>query len=471
MRLTGDKIKVLHIITRFDKGGSAENTFQTVCGLDKGRYEVVLAAGAGVNETDEPIAKPGNSGFISAKETALQAVYKRDAESLATAENIAAVQASGARLIFVRHLARELNPFLDVAAFVSLCGIIRREKPDIVHTHTSKAGFLGRWAAWLCRVPAIIHTPHGHVFWGYFKSSKTRLFIVLERLTARITDRLVMLTPQEMKDHLRFRIAPEEKFTIIHSGVDLGRFDPMRFPPAKKAMDVKHFENDSRGHFTEKRYPEYVENTKFPNMSGMPLEENPGTFQISEVPEKKIVIGTVGRLTAIKGQDVLIRAFTELSETRDDIFLVLLGEGERRAELEELAIHLKVSENIRFLGWRPDVPEVIATFDIFCLPSLNEGMGKVIVEAMAMGLPVVASDIGGIKDLVQNGENGLLTPPGDAHALSEALALLCRDPERRRRMGTAGRLIAPLYSSEEMTKKIELLYESIGGKAALPHTT
>lgn len=396
-------LKVLHIITRFDKGGSAENTFQTVYGLDKARYEVVLAAGAGVNE--------------------------RDAESLATEENIAAVQAAGARLLFVRHLVRELNPFLDMAAFFSLCGIIRREKPDIVHTHTSKAGFLGRWAAWLCRVPVIMHTPHGHVFWGYFKPAKTRLFIVLERLTARITDAFIMLTPQEMKDHLALRIAPEEKFTVIHSGVDLGKFDYEKF----------RFDNQKR--------------------------------TLPEVHENKVVIGTVGRLTAIKGQDVLLRALAELRQAGQEVFLVLLGEGERRNELEDLARRLKISGNICFLGWRPDVAAVMSSFDIFCLPSLNEGMGKVVVEAMAMGLPVIASDIGGIKDLVHNGENGLLVPPGDAQALAHALALLCRDPGKRRRMGAAGRLVAPLYSAEEMTKKIELLYESIGGKASLPHAT
>lgn len=385
-------VKVLHIITRFDKGGSAENTFQTVCGLDKARYEVVLAAGAGVNE--------------------------RDAESLATEENIAAVHASGARLLFVRHLVRELNPFLDTAAFFSLCGIIRREKPDIVHTHTSKAGFLGRWAAWLCRVPTIIHTPHGHVFWGYFKPLKTRLFIVLERLTARITDALIMLTPQEMKDHLALRIAPEEKFTVIHSGVDLGKFD--------------------------------YETFRFDNQKGT----------LPEVPENKVVIGTVGRLTAIKGQDVLLRALTELRQAGQEAFLVLLGEGERRNELEDLAGRLKISGNICFLGWRPDVAAVMASFDIFCIPSLNEGMGKVVVEAMAMGLPVIASDIGGIKDLVHNGENGLLVPPGDAHALAEGLALLCRDPEKRRRLGAAGKKLAPSYNVPAMVTKIENLYAS-----------
>ncbi|MBW6486205.1 MAG: glycosyltransferase family 4 protein [Syntrophobacterales bacterium] len=392
MHPSGDKIKVIHIITRFDKGGSAENTFLTVCGLDKERYQVALVTGT------------------------LSGTNSNDPENIAIAANIAELKANGVRLIFVPSLVRELNPVADLRAFLSLCKIIRREKPDIVHTHTSKAGMLGRWAARLCRVPAVIHTPHGHVFWGYFNPAKTRLFIMLERWTARITDALIMLTPQELQDHLGWGIAPREKFTVIHSGVNLKKFSS-----AQSRSDRKR--------------------------------------AISEVPENMVVIGTVGRLTAIKGQDVLIRAFAELKQAGEDVFLVLLGEGERRGELEEMARHLQISDSVMFLGWRPEVAAVMASFDIFCLPSLNEGMGKVIVEAMAMGLPVVASNVGGIKDLVRKGENGLLVPPGDATALAKALSLLCSAPQERRRMGDAGRLLAPSYSSEAMIKKVDRLYE------------
>ncbi len=139
-------------------------------------------------------------------------------------------------------------------------------------------------------------------------------------------------------------------------------------------------------------------------------------------------------------------------------FLILLGEGELRQELEQLTIDLGIAENVRFLGWRSDVARVMSACDIFCLPSRNEGMGKVLVEAMAMGKPIVASDIGGIKDLVLHGENGLLVPVGDVAAWAEAIARLCRDPEERRRMGEAGRMIAPRYSSDEMIKMIDQLY-------------
>jgi len=385
------KIKVVHVITRFDKGGSAENTFLTVRGLDKTRYDLLLVTGG------PPPRRP------------------EDREAEAADANIAAVQAAGVRLIRMPRLVRELSPLSDLAALGSLMRVIGRERPGIVHTHTSKAGILGRWAAWLCRVPVIVHTPHGHIFWGYFGPWKTRCFVLLERWTARITRTIVTLTPQERDDHLRFRIAPEEKFAVIHSGVDLRRFQAASHEPREARTRLG-------------------------------------------IPPEATVVGTAGRLTPVKGQDVLIRAASECIGRGERILLLLLGEGERRRDLEELARGLGIAEHVRFLGWRPDVAGVMAAFDIFCLPSLNEGMGKVLVEAMAMGKPIVASAIGGIPDLVRPGENGILVPAGDVQALSEAIARLCRDPEERRRMGEAGRGMAPRYGVEEMVERMERLY-------------
>ena len=385
------KIKVVHVITRFDKGGSAENTFLTVRGLDKSRYEVLLIKG------------PSPSG------------YSADPEVRAAQANVDTVRKDHIRVITVRHLLRNLRPVSDLIAFCALLRVIRHERPHIVHTHTSKAGILGRWAALLCRVPVIVHTPHGHVFWGYFGPVKTRLFIWLEKATALITDAIVTLTPLEREDHLRFRIAPKGKFIVIHSGVDLGLFlsDRLQMGEAKAALGI---------------------------------------------PPEKIIIGTVGRLTAIKGQDVLIRAASELIRRGRDLFLILLGEGELRQKLEQMTIDLGIAENVRFLGWRTDVAGVMAAFDIFCLPSLSEGMGKVLVEAMAMGKPIVASDVGGIKDIVLHGENGVLVPVGDVAAWVEAIGRLCGDPEGRCRMGDAGWPVAPRYSSDEMIKMIDHLY-------------
>ena len=386
-----NKTKVIHVITRFDKGGSAENTFLTIRDLDKRRYDVLLIKGTSSWRDSE------------------------DLEARAVEANITATREHHVRVTSVRHLIRDLRPVSDLIAFCALLRIIRRERPHIVHTHTSKAGILGRWAAWFCRIPVIVHTPHGHVFWGYFGPLQTRLFILFEKWTARITDAIVTLTPQEREDHLRFHVAPEGRFTVIHSGVDLESFlsDRLQGEEAKTVLGI---------------------------------------------PPEITVIGTVGRLTAVKGQEVLIRAASELIRRGERVFLVLLGGGELRRELEELSFRLGISEQVRFLGWRTDVARIMVACDIFCLPSRNEGMGKVLVEAMALGKPIVASDIGGIKNIVRPGENGLLVPVGDVEAWIEAIARLCRDPERRRRMGDAGRLIAPRYSSDEMIKMIDQLY-------------
>jgi glycosyltransferase involved in cell wall biosynthesis len=389
-----DKIKVVHVITRFDKGGSADDTFLTVRGLDKRRYEVLLIKG------------PSPCGESA------------DPEVRAAQTDIDAVRKDHVRVITIRHLLRNLKPVSDLIAFFALLLRIRRERPHIVHTHTSKAGILGRWAAWFCCVPVIVHTPHGHVFWGYFKPLQTRLFIGLEKWTARITDAIVTITPQEREDHLQFRIAPERKFTVIHSGVDLGAFLAHRFEEAEAKTALG-------------------------------------------IPPGMTVIGTAGRLTAIKGQEILILAASELIRRGEKIFLLLLGEGELRKELEQLTIDLGIAENVCFLGWRSDAARVMSACDIFCLPSRNEGMGKVLVEAMELGKPIVASDIGGIKNLVRHGENGLLVPVGDVAAWTETIGSLCRDPDGRRRMGDAGRRIAPRYSSKEMIKMIDQLYGNL----------
>ncbi|MCE5280844.1 MAG: glycosyltransferase family 4 protein [Deltaproteobacteria bacterium] len=392
MNPSSDRIKVLHIITRFDKGGSAENTFLTICGLDPGRYEVLLVKGSSGTGKDGP-------------------------EDEAAEANIAAAGRAGVRLLSVDRLVRNLRPLSDLSAFLSLIRIIRLERPRIIHTHTSKAGILGRWAAWLCRVPIVVHTPHGHVFWAYFGPFQTRLFILFERWTARITDAIVTLTAQEKEDHLRFRIAPEAKFTVIHSGVDL---KPFLAGPSR--AEARH-------------------------LLGLP----PGDT----------IVATVGRLAVVKGQEVLIRAVSELIARGERIFLVVQGAGELRQDLEALAGQLGIAGQVRFLGWRPDVAPLLAACDLFGFPSRNEGMGKALVEAMAMGRPIVASDIGGIRDLVSPGENGLLVPVGDVGAWAGAIARLSRDPEACQRMGSAGRRMATRYSSEAMIKKIDQLYGTL----------
>ena len=387
------KIKIIHVITRFDKGGSAENTFLTIQALDRERYDVVLVTGS------------------------LQVAQMGDREMRAVEANLASLEKSGVRRVVMPELVREPSPLADGRALMRLRGLFRRERPVIVHTHTSKAGMLGRWAAYFAGVPVIVHTPHGHVFWGYFGRAKTALFILMECLTARITERIVTLTKQEMNDHLRFSIAPAEKFTVIHSGVDLSRFSGVGGDVSKIRQEMN-------------------------------------------LPADAFVVGTVGRLTAVKGHIHLLRAAARILKNRKDIFFVLLGGGELRDELCKYSDQEAILENVRFLGWRSDVASALSAFDIFAFPSLNEGMGKAIVEAMAMGRPVIASDVGGIPDLVVQGRNGLLVPPADSEALAQAILDLYENPDKRKRMGEAGRIMVSEYGVDAMVRKIDDLYQA-----------
>jgi glycosyltransferase involved in cell wall biosynthesis len=397
------RAKVIHVITRFDKGGSSENTFLTLQGLDKDKYEVILVRGL------------AEASHMGAEEAAAVELNLREAGK------------NGVKVIAIPELVRDIHPLKDLKALFALIGVFKNEKPQIVHTHTSKAGILGRWAAFFAKVDIIIHTPHGHVFWGYFNKWKTACFIILERLSAAITDKIITLTEQEKKDHLRFKIAPDKKFTVIHSGIDLTAFSEARINAA--AMRAK-----------------------------------------LGIPPEAIVVGTAGRLTPIKGQRYLLEAAARISPRTGDLFFVFLGDGELADALAGMSSLLGI-KNALFLGWRQDVPEVMSTFDIFVLPSLNEGMGKVLIEAMALGKPIVASNVGGIPDLVTHNHNGLLFPPANVAGLADSMNVLLHDPEKRAKMGEKGKDVAADFGVEAMVQKVERLYaevlSALGGGSSL----
>ncbi len=392
-----NKIKVVHIITRFDKGGSAENTFLTVSGLDRNRYDILLIVGGKI---------PSDNN---------------DKEAAAIHGNIDTLRREGIRFSNVPCLLRNLDPVSDLLAFFALRRIIRDEKPHIVHTHTSKAGILGRLAAYVNNTPVIIHTPHGHIFWGYFRPLISRFFIALEKFAGGGTDRLIMLTEQEQADHIECQIAAPDKFVVIHSGVNLA--------PFLHSDDNPDDRNELRKELV--------------------------------IPVDAFVVGTIGRLTSIKGQRYLLDAMAEISADFPNIYGIILGEGELRKELTLQTAALGIGGRVIFPGWRNDVARVMSSFDVFALPSLNEGMGRVIVEAMAAGKAVVASDVGGIRNLVATNENGILVPPADAQSLAAAIKDLYGDQELRKRLGATGRQRAKTYTAAAMINKIDALYEEM----------
>lgn len=388
------KVKVIHVITRFDKGGSAENTLLTVRGLDKEIYDAILVKGLSIES--------------NMAEDEVRAVEKSVREA----------KREGISIITIPSLIRRIHPFYDLKAFFALIKTLRYEHPHIVHTHTSKAGILGRWAAFFARVPIIIHTPHGHVFWGYSGRRKTLFYVILERLTACITDKIIALTQQEKKDHLHFHIASEDKFTVVHSGINPGKFFNTSVDSAVMKRELG-------------------------------------------IPADNLVVGTAGRLTPVKGHRYLIEAARKIINTRPDTTFVFLGDGELLDELKNAASNLGIEENVRFPGWRLDVAEAMSIFNIFVLPSLNEGMGRVLVEAMALGKPIVASNVGGIPDLVVDGENGFLVPAGDIETMVARINDLLESMEKREKMGGNGKKIAVNFSADVMVHKIDRLYAEL----------
>jgi glycosyltransferase involved in cell wall biosynthesis len=391
-------IRIIHIITRLDMGGSAQETLLTVLSLDPQHYKVILIKGS----TSE-------SAMTSAE---LQSVNQQ----------LAAACDRGVEIINFPSLVRRISPWNDLKTFVLLWRLIRRHKPHIVHTHTSKAGVLGRLAAWLARVPIIIHKPHGHVFYGHFGPRLSRLFLFIERLLGGITDHLVALTPIEARDYLTLKVVKADKISIIHSGVELNRY-----------------------HITAKRRQQKKKELG--------------------VPADSLVVGYVGWLTLIKGGTYLVSAMARVAKKYPKSLLVLVGKGDdlddEEMRLKEQVKNLGIGDKVRFLGWRSDVEEIMGCFDVFVLPSLNEGMGRVLVEAMAAGLPIVASRVGGIPDLIKDGENGLLISAANAPALAQAIADLLADKKKRKRMGEAGKKRCRQFSSEVMVAQINNLYTAL----------
>ena len=386
------KYKIIHVITRLDKGGSAEDTIQTILGIDKKKYEVILVKGP---TYESKMSKEEHASVIA---------------------DLKELQLKGVKIVNIPFLLRRINPVYDLLVLFSLYVFLIKEKPSIVHTHTSKAGLLGRLAAKLVGIPIIIHKPHGHVFFGYFGPFKTKMFIILERLASKITDKIVALTNGEKEDYILFKIADEDKFVIMPSGVELNKF---------KELPLKEIQN---------------------------YKKKLG------IPETSLVVGTVGRLVPVKGPEFLIEAAKHIISKNPDTLFIFTGDGPLKQNLEKKAFDLGIKENVIFLGWKDDVSKIISIYDVFALPSLNEGMGRVLVEAMALGKPIVASNIGGIPDLVIHGKNGFLVPPKNPKELAKYIQILLEDEEKREKMGLAGKKIALNFSARNIVEKTEELY-------------
>ena len=376
-------IRILHIHTLPIVSGSGINTFLSMQGMDKTLYEVDLACAPG--------------GRL-----------------------IPLVEENHMEVRTFKNMVQPLRPFKDTLALIDLTAFLRKNPYHIVHTHNSKAGFLGRLAAKLVGVPVIVHTVHGFAFHDEEPLWRQMLFRNLERLASRWSDRMIFISQPLIDWALKDHIVGEDKITKIYSGIQLDKFHPVK------------------------------------------SEEKDQIRSKWSIKKEEAVVGIVSKLWEGKGHTVLIEAFKLLKEKIKDAKLVIVGEGYLYDELFRRVGNNGLRESVLFTGFRMDVSEIIATFDVAVLPSFFEGMGRVILEAMAMEKPIVASRVGGIPDLIDEGINGLLVRPGDARELADALERVLSDNGLAKKLGKEGRKkIKDQFSADVMVRSIEKLYREL----------
>jgi glycosyltransferase involved in cell wall biosynthesis len=329
---------------------------------------------------------------------------------------------AGAHVVQVPHLRRPLSPLADLLALVWLFNYFRRERPAIVATHTAKAGTLGRLAAALAGVPVIVHTFHGHVLDGYFGRLSTSLFLLVERFLGRLTTQFIAISPEIAADLDRLAIG-RGKTTVVRLGLDLDHL-------------ASHQGGRLRGDLG--------------------------------VPAGAPLVGIVGRLVPIKAHDLFLASAATIAATHPGVHFAIVGDGELRDQLRDEVAATGLSERVHFAGWREDLPEVYADLDIVVCCSRNEGTPVSVIEACAAGRPVIGTTVGGMRDIIADGVNGLLIPAGDARALSAAILDLIADPHRRASMGASGRrMVLDRYGSSRMVSELKLVYSRLLERARL----
>lgn len=466
-------MKVVRIIARLNVGGPARHVSWLTAALRRAGHESVLVAGT---------VPPGED----------------DMSYFALAQ--------GVEPLSIPEMSREISP-KDALTVWKLYRLFVRLRPDIIHTHTAKAGTVGRVAGVLYRwlTPAalalrprpcrFVHTYHGHVFHSYYGPLKTRLFLVIERTLARFTDRIIVISPQQFREiHEQFGVGRAEQFAVVPLGLDLSAFAawPERRQPARAQLVADaDAEGPSRALAVEDEATAGRREAGEEGEAGEHREA--GGSGGAESGAEALLVGIVGRLTEIKNHRLFLEAvklFKERAKARGGasrrVRFFIIGDGHLRQPLEAYARELKVDGDVTFAGTRDDPENFYAALDIVALTSLNEGTPLTLIEAMANGRAVVATGVGGVVDLLgeQAGEGetaagartaesaaeapyvicerGLRVASGDAEGLAEAFARLAADEDLRRGMGERGRLyVERCYSVERLVTDVTKLYEDL----------
>lgn len=410
--------RILRIITRLNVGGPAQHVIFLTERLQKAGWTSLLVSGREDENEDSMLFLAQQRGIVPA---------------------------------LVPEMGREISPRQDLIALWKILCLLRKFRPQVLHTHTSKAGFLGRVAGWIYRrchwkgawAPrplAVFHTFHGYVLRGYFSPRQESLFLFLERLLGGTANHLITLSQTLKDDLVRMGIAPAGKIHVVPLGLELDRFlaVPQGVPPAS------------------------------------PLRKELG------LPDEVPLVGIVGRLVPIKDHATFIEAAALLLRTgagsrSGKAHFVVVGDGELRKELVEKSRALGIGAECHFLGWRHDLAFIYGSLDLVALTSLNEGTPVSLIEAMAAGRPIVSTAVGGIPDMVGDGLSSsmlkkgepwagplaFLTLPGDAQGIACAMGQVLDDPQLGWGMGTRGRMLASRYTIDRLVADLSQLYREV----------
>jgi glycosyltransferase involved in cell wall biosynthesis len=387
--------KVLRIINRFNVGGPTYNAVyltSLLCGGNEGemRFETRLIGGS-------PAEGEAHSGYIA--------------------------RAHGVEIEEIETMSRRISLLSDLRSFIRIIRIIREFRPDIVHTHAAKAGALGRLAAFICRVPVVVHTYHGHVFSGYFGALKSYLVRTVEKILGLITTHIVCISQKQFEEITgQFKIVKPSKASVIPLGFDLSRFSESR---------------------EEKR-------TRFRNLYNLNDEE--------------VAVGIIGRFAPIKNHSLFIRAFSEAKKKNEHLRAFIIGDGDTKSDLisqcaaSGMTAGTDPEGDVVFTSWIKTIADALAGLDIIVLTSINEGTPVSLIEAQAAGKPVVSTNAGGVHDCVQDGVTGFITPH-DPSAIHLAILQLAASATLRREMGAAGEChVRDKFSHHRLAKDMRALY-------------
>lgn len=387
MSLERMKIKIARIITRMDLGGAQQTVLYLAQHLSQDLFEQILITGEG--------------GQCSAELSSIPAIKRYILPDLSRHVGLGSLVA-------------------DLRTIIRIRRILRHEMPEIAHTHTPKAGILGRWAAWLSGTPRIVHTFHGFGFSEFHPSWVRKLYVWIERLTGLITTRFVAVSERNRLKGEQYRIFARADCDLIRSGIDFSALRNASIDKSKKKLELDLAPSDR-------------------------------------------IVGIVAGFKPPKALHHFVTVAKRVSDRRTGIKFLMVGDGELRDQLEEQIRELQLKSVVKMVGWRRDVPELLRIFDVFLLTSLWEGLPRVLVEAITVGVPVVAPDVDGIAEVIRNGENGYLVSPGDTASMAQRVIELLENEGLRRQMARAAKGLVQEFSAGKMIEDYTRLYLALMG--------